>query len=161
MFLTRREMFICVVLSLSSFGVVPGDLRGQSGGSGSSSVSTLYKSASSLFDRPVREIVADSVRWSAIWDSSGGHYSPARKLPWVDFGESMLIVAAGSPLGSGDSVRIQGVAYPRGGIRITVTVFMECLPAQVVSFPIHVVVVPKRTGGLQVRELLVRGPDCA
>jgi hypothetical protein len=120
----------------------------------------VYQAPQSLFRHLVRELVMDSVRWGAIWDSTGGRTGLDLPEPQVDFSRFSVLVAAGPALGAGDSIVIDSIGVFRDVVRARVTAYTMCLPPQVSPVPVHMVRIRKAARELSVVERRVIGPNC-
>ncbi len=99
---------------------------------------TLYQGDDSHFIRTVRELVRDSTRWHAVWDSAYRRVS-ATPPPEVNFDRHMLILAASPRGGGGDSVVIGPVRESRKILHVGVTTYHHCHPPDISTHPVHIV----------------------
>jgi hypothetical protein len=120
---------------------------------------TIYKARRSGFTGTVREVVRDSSRWRAVWDSSGGR-DARDSIPAIDFRRSMLVVAAGPRGGPGDAVLINQVTESGKTLHVRVTAYQHCSPLQMITEPVHVVRVRRSQRKAVFENRLVRGSNC-
>jgi hypothetical protein len=121
---------------------------------------TLYKARDSDFIGTVREIVRDSARWGAVWDSSSNRRDPAAPLPEIDFERSMVVLAAGPRGGTGDAVLINQVTDSGTTLQVRVTAYQKCSPLQMVTRPVHLVRVRRSQRKAVFENRWVRGSNC-
>lgn len=135
---------------------------------------TIYRSPDeNRFQRIVREVVADSVRWQAIWDSLGAARSSgaATTAPQIDYKHYIAVVAIGPGVtagdsmkvpgvGAGDSVRVIRVAAKAEQWVVEVTTYEQCFPLNVLTMPAHIVRVRRPPARVEFVERVVRGPAC-
>jgi hypothetical protein len=107
---------------------------------------TLDKGDQSNIDAAKQVVVRDAAAWRTLWQQ----HSPDRPLPAVDFSkESVVAVFLGSKMTAGYTVTI--LSTTEGGDAFVVK-YRETRPpasggvtAQVLTFPYHIVAVPKVT----------------
>jgi hypothetical protein len=121
---------------------------------------TVYKAPASGLRTTVREVVKDPATWRALWRSVSGYGKSQPEPPRVDFTSSMLLLAAGPPLGAGDSVIITQAVEDQDGFRAVVMAYRQCAPADVITAPVHVVRVPRSEGRVRFQEDSTNAPHC-
>jgi len=121
---------------------------------------TVYKAPQSGLRTTVREVVRDSATWRAVWRSVSAYGKPQPEPPQIDFTSSMLLVAAGPPLGAGDSVIITQAVGDQDGFRAVVMAYRQCAPADIITAPVHVVRVPRSEGQVRFQEDSTNAPHC-
>jgi hypothetical protein len=98
-------------------------------------------------NQPLRLIIQDLEQWQSIWSEVMRDRYPITTPPAVDFGQSMVILAAmGVQNTGGHVISIEGVH--RRGKRFFVTVRQVspgpgCMTTQVLTSPVDIVQVPK------------------
>lgn len=102
---------------------------------------------------PTRVVIRDRNAWEAFWRSFSGAVLPAPDPPAVDFGGSMVVVAAmGQRSTAGYDIRVEGV-YRDGGTLYVDVLEIEpgagCILAQVITTPATAVVVPTHGGPVE------------
>ena len=107
---------------------------------------TIDKGDQSNVDDARQVVVQDAAAWRRLWLQ----HSPDRPMPAVDFArETVVAVFMGSRNTAGYSVTIQSVTEGGGAL---VVKYRETRPApggvtaQVLTFPYHIVAVPKASG---------------
>lgn len=137
-------------------------------------VVTVYRTPdANRFQRIVREVVDDSGRWQAVWDSleAARLSGSATTAPQIDFKHYVVVVAIGPGVtagdsmkvpgvGAGDSVRIVNVAPKAKQLVVEVTTYEQCFPANVLTMPAHIVRVRRPSARAEFIEHVVRGPAC-
>jgi PrcB C-terminal len=110
---------------------------------------TIEKGDQSNVDDARQVVVRTDAEWTKLWQQ----HSPDRKRPAVDFSKEMVVgVFMGSRSTSGYSVSIGSAASMDGHLVVR---YQESTPprgamtAQVLSFPYHLVAVPKATGDVK------------
>jgi hypothetical protein len=106
---------------------------------------TIEKGDQSNIDEARQVVVRDAAAWRALWQQ----HSPDRPMPAVDFGkESVVAVFLGSKPTAGYNVAILSTTEGGGAL---VVKYREERPkaggatAQVLTFPYHIVAIPKIT----------------
>lgn len=132
----------------------------QSAGPAAADLTVIYSAETSLFERNVRELVNDSVRWQGVWDSTGAVYGVSHTLPHVDFSRYSMLVAVGPPSGSGDSIAVDSVRLVSDTIHARVTAFRACFPQNISHMPVYIVRVPGGRHLLKIVERESLGPYC-
>jgi hypothetical protein len=106
---------------------------------------TIEKGDQSNIDDAKQVVVRDAAAWRALWQQ----HSPDRPLPAVDFSkESVVAVFLGSKTTAGYNVTILSTTEGGGAIIVK---YREDRPtaggvtAQVLTFPYHIVAIPKIT----------------
>ena len=106
---------------------------------------TIDKGDQSNIDEPKQLVVRDAAAWRALWQQ----HAPDRPLPAVDFSkESVVAMFMGSRNTAGYAVTI--ISTTEGGGALIVK-YRETRPqaggvtAQVLTFPYHIVAIPKAT----------------
>ena len=104
---------------------------------------TIEKGDQSNIDSAKQVVVRDAAQWRALWQQ----HAPDRPMPAVDFSkESVVAVFLGSKPTAGYSVAILSTTEGGGAL---VVKYRETRPkpdaiaAQVLTFPYHIVAVPK------------------
>lgn len=123
-------------------------------------ITVVYSAWTSRFERNIRELVSDSSRWRAVWDSTGAVYSPGSTIPQVDFSRYNILVAVGPPSGDGDSIGVDSVSLTSETINARVTAYRACSPVNVSQMPVYMVRVPGGRHLLKIVERELLGPDC-
>lgn len=72
----------------------------------------------------------------------------------------MLLVAAGPPLGAGDSVIITRVLREQQGVRATVVAYKQCAAPNYSPVSVHVVRLPRFDGPARFDEDTILGRQC-
>jgi hypothetical protein len=133
---------------------------GSEGGS-DPAFTNVYKSGDSDFIRTVREVVRDSTRWQAVWDSaSQRRRDQSFPLPRVDFDRDMLILAASPRGGPGDSVVIGPVRESGKMLQVRVTAYSHCNPGRARTHPVHIVRVRRSERQPVFDNKVVQGFNC-
>jgi hypothetical protein len=101
---------------------------------------------------PTRAVIRDSTAWAAFWNQAHALVEPAPLLPAVNFGDSMLLVAAlGTRASGGHAVTIDSIA--RGAsLRAFVTTATpgpDCMTTMAITWPVQVVRVPRFEGSVE------------
>jgi PrcB C-terminal len=106
---------------------------------------TIEKGEQSNIDQATQVVVRDAAAWRALWQ----RHAPDRPMPQIDFGkESVVAIFLGSKPTAGYNVTI--VSTTEGGGALIVR-YREARPAagaitaQVITFPYHIVAIPKVT----------------
>lgn len=121
----------------------------------------IYRGAGGLYEHAVRELVRDSARWAAIWDSTGGADGDQPEPPAVDFSRSMLVAAIGPPSPNpSDSLLLRNIVDQDGVVRGVVFIYYVCSPAPMSSLPIEIVAIRRSNSKLRLAERRVNGPAC-
>jgi protease stability complex PrcB-like protein len=113
--------------------------------SGAGSSRTIEKGDQSNIDEPKQVVIHDAAEWRKLWQQ----HSPDHPLPSVDFSkESVVAVFMGSRNTAGYSVAIVSTTDAQGALIVR---YKETRPAsgaitaQVITFPYHIVAIPKST----------------
>ena len=133
--------------------VPPGSTASSASTSSTPSRSAGVTTVARGFDGPVRagQVVARSAEeWQRTWAGHGGPGTAPSLPPEVDFGRQMLVaVFQGERPSAGFEVSIEA-AEPRGdGLEVRyakVSPGPGCLTAAMLTYPFHVVAVPRATG---------------
>lgn len=106
---------------------------------------TIDKGEQSNIDAAKQAVVRDAAAWRALWQQ----HSPDRPLPAVDFAkESVVAIFLGSRPTAGYNVTILSTTEGGGALIVK---YREDRPktgsvtAQILTFPYHIVVIPKAT----------------
>jgi hypothetical protein len=109
-------------------------------------VRTVDKGEQSHIDEAKQVVVHTEAEWTTLWQQ----HSPDRKRPAVDFSKDMVVgVFMGSRPTAGYNVSIVSTFAKDGNVLVQ---YRESQPrpgamaAQVLTFPYHLVAVPKATG---------------
>jgi hypothetical protein len=107
---------------------------------------TIASGSQSGIEEPRQVVIRTAAEWKQLWDS----HAPGDPLPPVDFSTATVIgVFAGFRSTGGHKVEITTIA--REGEQLVVT-WQESRPprdaivTQVLTFPFHLVTIPKHTG---------------
>jgi len=107
---------------------------------------TVDKGEQSNIDAPKQVVVRSQSEWTTLWQQ----HSPDRKRPEVDFSKEMVVgVFSGSRPTAGYNVSIVSTVAKDGTVLVQ---YRESQPqrgaltAQVLTFPYHLVTVPKAAG---------------
>ena len=110
---------------------------------------TVDKGEQSNIDEPRQVTVRTEAEWTKLWQQ----HSPDRKRPVVDFSKEMIVgVFMGSRPNAGFNVSIVSTFEKDGNVLVR---YQETLPrpgvmaAQVLTFPFHLVAIPKATGDVK------------
>lgn len=104
------------------------------------------RSVASVRD-PVKRVFRSEAAWNEFWSSSEKPFGRAIEVPYVDFSQHMVLLAAMGSQGSGGfSIRIEGVAD--SGSELVAYVVRtspapSCYTAAVVTYPVDLVRVPR------------------
>jgi hypothetical protein len=135
---------IVVVSCLASVGVMA-----QSG----PAPRTVDKGEQSNIDEAKQVAVRTEAEWTNLWQQ----HSPDRKRPVVDFSKEMIVgVFMGSRPNAGFNVSIVSTFEKDGNVLVR---YQETLPrpgvmaAQVLTFPYHLVAIPKTTGDVKFEKM--------
>ena len=112
-------------------------------------VRTVDKGEQSNIDEAKQVVVRTEAEWTKLWQQ----HSPDRKRPAVDFSKDMVVgVFMGSRPTAGYNVSIVSTFAKDGNVLVQ---YRELQPrpgaisAQVLTFPYHLVAVPKVTGDVK------------
>src|SRR5262245_19522185 len=139
-----------LLLSLVAVGLAAGPIRAmsQQPASGNPALRTVERGSQSNIDASRQVVVRSAAEWTAFWRT----HNFDKPAPRVDFDKEMVVgVFMGSRPTSGYSVAITDVTERDGS---TVVTYTESSPrpgtmsAQVLTFPYHLVAVPKRAGNV-------------
>jgi hypothetical protein len=100
------------------------------------------------FEQPVRRVIADDAAWEAVWRTLHAHSTEVPARPAIDFGASVLLLAAmGTQPTGGYSVTITEVRAHQGTLYATVVERSpgpSCGTFQALTSPVHIVQVPRQ-----------------
>lgn len=146
---------VTLALTLAVAAACGGGSAHDSGGSARTDVpfDSVYASARSGVDAPLRSVVRDAEAWAAAWPALSADRSPTPPLPGVDFGQDMLIAAGlGTRRSGGYAVRIAGIAAVGESLRVTVLEVAPgpgCMATMALTAPVAVVRVARRDGDVE------------
>jgi hypothetical protein len=110
---------------------------------------TIDKGEQSNIDDPKQVTVRTEAEWTTLWQQ----HSPDRKRPAVDFSKEMIVgVFMGGRPTAGYNISIVSTFAKDGNVLVR---YQESTPkpgamtAQVLTFPYHLVAVPKTTGDVK------------
>ena len=122
----------------------------------------LFSSPSSVYSTPVRLIVRDEGQWPELWRTlTDASPSVGPPRPDIDFSRHMVLVAAAGSRPGGDTISIDSVAAPSGGLRVVVTTQQGCQRSPFRVTPIDVVRVPRVDGEVRFVERVGLSQQCA
>jgi len=114
---------------------------------------TIDKGEQSNIDEARQVVVRTDVEWTKLWQQ----HSPDRQRPTVDFAKDMIAgVFMGSRPTAGYNISIVSTFAKDGNVIVQ---YRESTPrpgtmtAQVLTFPYHLVAVPKATGEVRFEKL--------
>jgi len=117
--------------------------------------STAFSSYAGIAD-PVRTVIKDSVAWRALWERLHRPFVPQPRLPPIDFGREMIVVAAlGSRPSGGYDVVIESAERDSTGLQISVRVAAPasgCPVESVMTQPVDIARVPLTSQPVRFRE---------
>lgn len=109
---------------------------------------TIERGSQSNIDAARQVVIRTAAEWTAFWRT----HNFDKPAPQLDFDNEMAVgVFMGSRPTSGYSVAITGVAEHDGALVVTYTESSPrpgAMAAQVLTFPYHIVAVPKRAGNV-------------
>lgn len=127
-------------------------------------IETVINTQFSGITEPGRSVIRDGEEWAAFWDEVMSTVLPKPPVPEVDFGTSMVVVAAmGMRSSAGHSIVIEDVYEAESGYYVAVLEMSPeegCLAATVITAPISAAVVP-RTDANVIFDELVETLDCS
>lgn len=147
-------MIIAVTLLTFAAACSGGSTRDPGGGAGNPDASggenavevaydSVYASAHSGVESPLREVVRTADEWTAVWGSIAADRTPAPPAPEVDFERSMLVaVGLGVRPSGGYAVRVAGIEAGSGTLRVTVLELAPgagCIATMALTAPVVVV----------------------
>lgn len=95
------------------------------------------------FGEPVRSVITDEEGWIEAWDRIHAHLSNPPSAPLVDFGSSVVVLAAmGTRPTGGYSIRIEDVHRHAGRLFVSAlerSPGTACTLIQVLTAPVHAV----------------------
>ncbi len=98
-------------------------------------------------DQPLRLVIRNPEQWQSIWSEVMRDRYPITTPPAVDFGQSMVILAAmGIHNTGGHAISIEGVHRSGGRLFVTVRQVSPgpgCMTTQALTSPVDAVQVPK------------------
>jgi len=101
----------------------------------------------------LRVVVRDAATWQSIWTQTFLGREPAPPLPFVNFDDEMIVVAAlGEQPSSGYDIRIESAFVDGAGTRVDLKVLSpggNCSVAIVMTQPVDFARVPRRLGPLR------------
>jgi hypothetical protein len=114
---------------------------------------TLDKGEQSNIDEARQVVVRADAEWTKLWQQ----HSPDRERPAVDFSKEMIVgVFMGSRPNAGFNVSVVSTFEKDGNVLVR---YQETLPrpgviaAQVLTFPYHLVAIPKATGDVKFEKI--------
>jgi hypothetical protein len=114
---------------------------------------TVERGQQSNIDAPLQVVVRTEAEWTKLWQQ----HAPDRPRPAIDFSKEMVVgVFLGSRPTGGFSVAIVS-ATPKDGT--VIVSYKESRPrpgvmtAQVLTFPFHIVAVPKTAGEVRFEKM--------
>jgi hypothetical protein len=114
---------------------------------------TVERGSQSNIDTARQIVIRSAGEWTAFWRT----HNFDKPAPHVDFDTEMVVgVFMGSRPTAGYSLAITGVAEREGSLIVTYTESSPrpgTMAAQVLTFPYHLVAVPKRTGTVAFEKL--------
>ena len=97
-----------------------------------------------------RVVIRDPAAWAELWADLAARVQPAPEVPEIDFGASMVIVAAmGQRTSGGYEVSVEEVAEKDGKLYARVletSPGAACMTITVMTAPVVAAVVPRRAG---------------
>jgi hypothetical protein len=110
-------------------------------------VRTIAKGAMSGMTAPRQEVIKDRAGWEELWREHNLNRRTGERLPEIDFGREMLIVAAmGQQRTGGYSIEITKAEIEGNRLRIHVkrtTPAPGSMNLQALTAPFHIVAVPR------------------
>jgi hypothetical protein len=104
---------------------------------------SVYASAQSGVDSPLREVVRTADEWAAVWGRITADRDPAPPAPEVDFERSMLVaVGLGTRPSGGYAARVAGIEVDSGTLTVTVLELAPgtgCIATMALTAPVVVV----------------------
>jgi len=114
---------------------------------------TIDKGEQSNIDEARQVVVRTDAEWTKLWQQ----HSPDRQRPTVDFAKDMIVgVFMGSRPSAGYNISIVSTFAKDGNVIVQ---YRESTPrpgtmtAQVLTFPYHLVAIPKATGDLKFEKI--------
>jgi len=114
---------------------------------------TIDKGEQSNIDEARQVVVRTDVEWTKLWQQ----HSPDRQRPTVDFAKDMIVgVFMGSRPSAGYNISIVSTFAKDGNVIVQ---YRESTPrpgtmaAQVLTFPYHLVAIPKAAGEVRFEKL--------
>ena len=111
------------------------------------SVSTLMQGFVRGYREQARLVITDAAAWSQAWSLAHAQMTPVDPAPAVDFTSSAVVLAAAGTRNSGGySITVVRVVTFESGQLVYVTSTspgVTCINTAMVTFPIHMVRVPK------------------
>ena len=111
----------------------------------------------------LRVVVRDQATWKALWAQTFRNVQPAPPLPFVNFEDEMIVMAAlGEQPSGGYDIRVDEAFMDGVGTRVGLTISTpgrDCAVATVMTQPVDFARVPLRTGPLRFVEKRTAG-DC-
>ena len=109
----------------------------------------LFASATSGFTEPAAVVLRDEAALSAVWRTIF-EGTPLVPVPTVDFAQKMVVLLALGPRNAdGYTIHFDSMTVQAGMAVIGYTVNtpgLDCIPSQVVTSPVELVVVPRVDG---------------
>lgn len=103
------------------------------------SMHRLFSGQDSGIQQPRRAVIRDAAQWQSIEDELRRRRASAVPLPTVDFGRSMIILAAmGARTAGGHAIAIEGVYRGAGRLWVVVREVSpgpDCMTTQVLTAP--------------------------
>jgi hypothetical protein len=102
------------------------------------------------YEDPVRTLITDEEAWTEAWDRIHAHLNPSPSAPSVDFGNSVIVLAAmGTRPTTGYAVTIEEVHRHEHRLLVMLTERSpgpRCLTGQALTAPVHAVQVTGMAG---------------
>ncbi len=119
-------------------------------------IEQVHTTFSSGIQEKRRQVIRDEAAWTAFWDAFVGPVTPRPDPPAVDFGQSMVIVAAmGQRPTGGYAISIEEVFLGDGLVVARVleqSPGANCLTTQALTAPVTAVIVPRVEGEVRFQE---------
>lgn len=149
----RQVLFITVLVvasACSKTGVSPTEARPQA------VTSPLFSTLYSNIQQPMRAVIHDEDAWSVLWGQMVAAGLAPATPPQVDFTKNDVVVAAmGERRAAGYEIAITGIERVAGGLRVDVASKSPsplCDRAEVITTPLHAVVIPKTSEPIRFAE---------
>lgn len=123
---------------------------------------TLARGSASGYQEPGRLVFQDEAGWAAFWQEHGSTSLPPPERPAVDFArETVVAVLLGAKGNTCWAVEVTDATQGSGGARVEVTTYeppRDAVCGMAITYPHHVVAIPKTAGGVTFTERTVTGP---
>ena len=110
---------------------------------------------------PERIVVRDATAWAVTWKRIWAPSSPPPPLPEIDFAQEMVVVAAlGQRPTNGYDIFIDTATASGADVSVSVRSVASCGFLTVVTHPVDVARLPRRTGKVRFKEKEDQGRPC-